>query len=418
MQLSSLKYSPERRTIFSLFVLFIAVRVDGREAKVFKYYRNTQVMDETQPRFPNDYNFDEDLKKPADLSDAYDELVPSLPKFEVHKNGKKIGFDRINIVTRSQLTWTTPEPPTKVYKTWGTPKLVPNLVTAPAGEETTTAAPDKEETGVETTPTKHHPSHPSEDKQKNKPFSKKQPLPATTFLSRGTEKPVKGSVERLEMHRMPNELDGSAMPTLSSASLSTPPLTANKQQTMSLLAKLVVAPTEGMQTEKHLVESNSLLLRKQPESTPGVPVKVTTAHPLSKWAWSRSWSVAPDGTLTMKFWDNVHGERVEVVKPKTTTSLPSTTRLPAKIAHKPALIHTAERPYRGPTFNCKILDAEKDGVATKYSDTSCRLSFPGYSADGSCKCTYEVSGRDENGCATGFFYTCTPMEPLRRHVTA
>uniref|UniRef100_A0A915NCV2 Uncharacterized protein n=1 Tax=Meloidogyne floridensis TaxID=298350 RepID=A0A915NCV2_9BILA len=61
---------------------------------------------------------------------------------------------------------------------------------------------------------------------------------------------------------------------------------------------------------------------------------------------------------------------------------------------------------RSPTFNCRVLDAAVDGIPSANNDQTCPLDFPGIASDKSCKCTYEVSGRDEEGCATGFIYTC------------
>lgn len=54
-------------------------------------------MDETQFSNPHsfDYNFEDDLRKPADTNDIYDELVPYLPRFILHKNGKDIGYTRV-----------------------------------------------------------------------------------------------------------------------------------------------------------------------------------------------------------------------------------------------------------------------------------------------------------------------------------
>lgn len=54
-------------------------------------------MDETQFSNPHsfDYNFEDDLRKPADLNDIYDELVPYLPRFILHKNGRDVGYTRV-----------------------------------------------------------------------------------------------------------------------------------------------------------------------------------------------------------------------------------------------------------------------------------------------------------------------------------
>jgi hypothetical protein len=53
-------------------------------------------LDETQFEQPDEYNFDEDLEKPADLEDAYDERVPSLPVFTLWKLGRNRGYSKVN----------------------------------------------------------------------------------------------------------------------------------------------------------------------------------------------------------------------------------------------------------------------------------------------------------------------------------
>lgn len=54
-------------------------------------------MDETQLQNSVEYDFNDELMKPVDLTDEYDEIVPNLPKYEVWKNGKNIGFTRVSI---------------------------------------------------------------------------------------------------------------------------------------------------------------------------------------------------------------------------------------------------------------------------------------------------------------------------------
>ncbi|VDM39967.1 unnamed protein product [Toxocara canis] len=73
---------------------------------------------------------------------------------------------------------------------------------------------------------------------------------------------------------------------------------------------------------------------------------------------------------------------------------------------KPPIIHSGDGPYRGPTYNCRVLSPLRDGKPSENTDKSCKLLLPGFPADNSCRCTYDVSGRDENGCAMGYLYTC------------
>ncbi|VDM26168.1 unnamed protein product [Toxocara canis] len=101
----------------------------GREVNG-KDYRSSQnedrVMDETQFSNPHsfDYNFEDDLRKPADTNDIYDEVVPFLPGFVLHKNGKDVGYTRVPIVTRKVPTWSTPRPRNRkldIYDPWTMP---------------------------------------------------------------------------------------------------------------------------------------------------------------------------------------------------------------------------------------------------------------------------------------------------------
>ncbi|WKY14261.1 hypothetical protein Q1695_000086 [Nippostrongylus brasiliensis] len=79
------------------------------------------------------------------------------------------------------------------------------------------------------------------------------------------------------------------------------------------------------------------------------------------------------------------------------------------VAPKPIAIQLEARPYRGPTFNCRVLNPFTDGVASPKHDSSCNMKVPGMSSDGSCRCFYQASRRDENGCALGFVYACKPL---------
>ena len=53
------------------------------------------LIDETQFKNPNDYSFDDD-QDDTDLENAYDEKVPYLPKFILHKNGFDRGYTRVS----------------------------------------------------------------------------------------------------------------------------------------------------------------------------------------------------------------------------------------------------------------------------------------------------------------------------------
>lgn len=68
--------------------------------------------------------------------------------------------------------------------------------------------------------------------------------------------------------------------------------------------------------------------------------------------------------------------------------------------------------FLGPSFSCRILNPVDDGRPSPNTDLSCQLVYPGFSADGSCHCSYAVEDRDADGCATGFLYTCVRITPF------
>uniref|UniRef100_A0A915EER8 G-protein coupled receptors family 1 profile domain-containing protein n=1 Tax=Ditylenchus dipsaci TaxID=166011 RepID=A0A915EER8_9BILA len=443
--------------------------------------RKISLVDETQFEFPKDYEFDEDLKKVADLKDAYDEVVPYLPKFEVHKNGENIGFTRIKIVTRAQSTWSTPLPRTRKgqkYTTWGTPKLEP--ITRPTPEPSSTSTEQLSSTTTyccktsSTTTTHKLPkpsstttSKPSSTKNTSttKVTSKKvvdDTSSSSSLLSAQEEskeeqgKKLKSSKARLRVQTLPTpkltkqELEkeirkNQANSLLNSNSVEeqdSPPIrfahrfgmqksspvvkepkkeevvTSTLQSPSKLSSKLkgpprlIMSPFDfsgeqlpqrpQMRRMEQMVKSNSFKLK--PELQEEKP--------------NRSWSLAPNGSIVMKSWDSLNGASVDIqanvaVPSAFTAPVKSTTPVSVqKVAHKPAAIKVGDQPYRGPTYNCKVLDAAIHGQPTAYTDPACKLSYPGFSADGLCKCTYEVNGRDENGCATVHSATGQQTPPL------
>uniref|UniRef100_A0A914C4A5 Uncharacterized protein n=1 Tax=Acrobeloides nanus TaxID=290746 RepID=A0A914C4A5_9BILA len=81
-------------------------------------------------------------------------------------------------------------------------------------------------------------------------------------------------------------------------------------------------------------------------------------------------------------------------------------------APKPVIIRHGNQHFHGPTFKCRILNPIEDGRPSPSTDETCNLIYPGFSADGSCRCTYVVEDRDSEGCATGFLYICRRIIPV------
>ncbi|CAG9535872.1 unnamed protein product [Cercopithifilaria johnstoni] len=94
-----------------LFILFIA-KTSEAVPEIQTYRMQNKLLEETQFSNPKsfDYNFEDDLKKYADKNDVYDELVPHLPSFTLHKNGKYAGRTSVPIITRKMPSWSTPSP--------------------------------------------------------------------------------------------------------------------------------------------------------------------------------------------------------------------------------------------------------------------------------------------------------------------
>jgi hypothetical protein len=55
-----------------------------------------EMVDETQFKNPEIGSFDDEVGKKIDFSDEYDELVPKLPRYEVHQYGKNIGYTLVS----------------------------------------------------------------------------------------------------------------------------------------------------------------------------------------------------------------------------------------------------------------------------------------------------------------------------------
>lgn len=55
------------------------------------------MIDETQFKYPHEYEFTDD-QDDTDFDNAYDEKVPYLPKYILHKNGFDQGYTRVSFI--------------------------------------------------------------------------------------------------------------------------------------------------------------------------------------------------------------------------------------------------------------------------------------------------------------------------------
>ncbi|KAH7721735.1 Protein F18E9.3 [Aphelenchoides avenae] len=523
------------RRLLCITVL-LAITADAREIKVFKRGK-IQLVDETQLQNSVEYDFNDELMKPVDLTDEYDEIVPNLPKYEVWKNGKNIGFTRVPIVTRQKAYWSTPAPPLSAQQpTWGTPKLEPITKPTPTASRivpTTrrpfqssrtsseavstelatrrpifTGLPKKTSESASTEAlttrrplfrqftTKATTPAPSTEVTTRKPLFRPttaRSRPEFTFEKVTTTPEPPTSTVKTEVSWTPTRARRPFHPLLTSTQAppaptervqftksfprpsSQPqqfrnfnrfqrPLTATVpdkdiQQTFNVdrnankfsqrfgvhriipsaastqAPRLIVTPPEQPRPAfrqlpgggvDQVVRSNSFQLQPQrsnffrPSNT-RINSKSFTATEAPRrgttpgrqftrtWSrtWSKSWTVGDDGHTEFRSNSRVVGnppaEAIATDIANEKAAAPKFVPPP-----KPPAIQTERHPYRGPTYNCRILDAVQDGLPSERTDPTCKLSYPGFSADGSCHCTYEVSERDEHGCAVGFYYTCLP----------
>ncbi|TKR58253.1 hypothetical protein L596_029722 [Steinernema carpocapsae] len=483
--------------LMAALVLILCELAATKDLKVFRRGK-VQIVDETQLNNPTEYSFDEDLQKSADLEDAYDELVPYLPRFDLIKNGKFAGYTRIPIVTRKQSTWSTPRPVTKKgeqYKTWGTPYIIP--VTRP---------PRRFETKVRSEPVKVEERLPVQaDSKEVSTILKTTTTVPTTTTTQSTTVPTTTTTQT-------TITDAPTTTSTSTEASTTPtqapfrnevivklenkfaqrfgvnrviPNSATTPQTTIVINELIaknnplisasISASGFPVSTQQKVRSNQVILEPAPRNFP-VPVKAlpVASQPFVEATTRRPVPVAHPTPVKKVTTTSTEAPTTEALTTQATTTqapLPSPcskslpcegcagsspcSRRPSPIplpspcssgssfgsspcsspcssseasspcattlrpfrsrprnpalgpaAPKPPIIHHGNSPYRGPTFNCRILNPVQDGRPHPRTDPTCALSMPGFSADGSCRCTYEVAGRDEDGCATGFLYIC------------
>uniref|UniRef100_A0A914GXU0 Uncharacterized protein n=1 Tax=Globodera rostochiensis TaxID=31243 RepID=A0A914GXU0_GLORO len=219
----------------------------------------------------------------------------------------------------------------------------------------------------------------------------------------------------------------STMPTTTSTA-STAPSTPTST---AIFSPILIPQQQQKMHRPEAKESANLSTFAASKSPTRATTTATSSSANEPQAWSRSWSIGPNGKLDLRVWESGRGDRVEqrvlsleeqrrllqshgsereslltIIFPMTETP-PETTKsseLPRNQSsgreNAGAVLHKDQTP------NCNVLDAAKDGRPSRRNDKSCKLAFPGIPADDLCKCTYQATGRDEKGCAVGFIYTC------------
>ncbi|UMM43238.1 hypothetical protein L5515_018812 [Caenorhabditis briggsae] len=371
------------------------------------------IVDETALTNPNsfDYDFSDDLDKPADKQDLYDQFIDQLPMFHIYKLGTDRGVTQVPIVTRAGDTWFTPstisnrEQKFTFYLTTPmTPKKATTTIapTTTRKKSTTTPMPTTENTttpstttNAATTTTITAPTSTSIFRHR-RPFPK-QPAPvfrprtssSTTTTTTAPETPV---INRGPIWRKGGVvIDTTTTPR---------PLTTPRQWTV-----------RGFRVGARRTSTVTTTTTEAPTTTTR---RTTTQAPTTSVPWWKTTTTASSRWVAGPRHPPRFNQNQNWKQP--IRKLQETVGRTVALAHvdpinrsqpKPVVIHTGR--YAGPTYNCRVLNPFTDGQQSAEHDSSCKMLYPGLSLDGSCRCFYKVAGRDEHGCATGFIYACRAL---------
>lgn len=327
-----------------------------------------EVYDETAISNPNsfDYDFSENSAKAVDYEDLYDQFIQQLPRFHLYKLGQDRGVTQLPLVTPGGNTWftkakddnqrTTPYPYSKLGKLKQSNSQESEEHTTRRASTTTTEAPTTT-TPVPTTTTKEIITE--------KPRARQPPPAFVTSIQKKIIRPIWRHGEVIF------------------------PETTTTRPTTREVTRL------SFQRQTTTTTSQP----STPRQRTVMGIRVTTESPMrstTRWIFFRRTSTT---TTTERPTTQFFRRAEQRISSETlTTAQP-----------KPIVIHSPGSRYSGPTFNCRVLNPFNDGVPSSEHDATCRMSYPGYSLDGSCRCYYKVAGRDEHGCATGFLYACRQL---------
>ncbi|CAD5228282.1 unnamed protein product [Bursaphelenchus okinawaensis] len=449
--------------ILAPLVTLLIVHVECVDVKVFKIGTGPNaisIADETQFKYPDKQDWNGDLVKTVDLQDEYDELVPSLPRFDVHKWGEDVVMGRVPIVTRPKPYWSTPSPRKLKEREFSTPASVlealeairatrpthgPAKTTTPTPSttletiiisdevKTTTSRTTKtttEATTEATTTTRQTTTTKAATKAATEATTVKTTKTTTerTTTEKSTPKPVFTTSE-ITRKAFTKSFTTTERTTTTEApsTVSRPvwrnPNFINKNQEITVGQSLgtgtgsfssrlfpdthgkTVELKFGSTTQRPTTERTQFTTKFNPITTTATPPTLPIFNRPTPSTWNRSWSshwkIGPNGekidektTVT-----ETRGDKTEV------KTFNGGIDLIPKIL-PPPIIHTNPKSYRGPTYNCRVLDAASDGKATADNDATCKLDYPGYPSDDTCRCTFKVEERDDKGCAKSFLYTC------------
>uniref|UniRef100_A0A1I8AXB9 Uncharacterized protein n=1 Tax=Meloidogyne hapla TaxID=6305 RepID=A0A1I8AXB9_MELHA len=422
-------------------------------------------MDEAQLQLAEEKDYSKDFEEDLqgnEHGDIYDEHLAQLPEFEVHKLGKNMGWTKLPIVTRKKPLWSTPLPRTRPFShSWAWLYTKPPTAVT---QRTTTLTPLILSTPEVTNKEQKIEKSVISDKNVEKKEEKIKEINEGTIKNTTPRKMtnetnlITKSLETTLIREREQQINKITTKTIkiekekfettqTTTTFSTNKIAVEKEEKENVLERLRkllrnanlkgVFPSEN---HKVVVEVRSNVIAIKP----AVDSKNVESSQSGGFAWPRTWDNEPDDNLAIRSWAREHSRQPEhqlllplqnnsnekeelmstpeqhsnftqsSILSTTTTKIPPTIRTTSKAPTtprkkgvvKPTFFNSGTYRHSGPTFNCRVLDAAVDGIPSENNDQTCPLDFPGIASDKSCKCTYEVSGRDEEGCATGFIYTC------------
>ncbi|EFP09769.1 hypothetical protein CRE_21878 [Caenorhabditis remanei] len=412
------------------------------------------IVDETALTNPNsfDYDFSDDLDKPADKQDLYDQFIDQLPMFHIYKLGTDRGVTQVPIVTRAGDTWFTPSTISNREQ-----KFTFYLTTpmTPKKKTTTTSAPTTRKQKITTTPSPTTESATTEESTttplKTTTEHTTPPRTTTTSTTTTTESPTTSIIRiRRPLPKQPApvfKVRTSSSTTTSTTTTSAPetpainrgpiwrkggviidttisprPLTTPRQWTVRGIRIRVTSTTttEAPSTTKRVIherpttrvpwwKTTTVRTTTEPSTTTR---RTTTEVPTTRVPWWKTTTASrwvagprhpPRFNQNQNWKQPIRKLQETVGRPVAPVNVDPINRSQPK----PVVIHTGR--YAGPTYNCRVLNPFTDGHPSDEHDSSCKMLYPGLSLDGTCRCFYKVAGRDEHGCATGFIYACRAL---------
>ncbi|EGT59177.1 hypothetical protein CAEBREN_20121 [Caenorhabditis brenneri] len=357
---------------FSILAVVLGEKVKRQEQVVHeipKFKRGPIVIvDETALTNPNsfDYDFSDDLNKPADKQDLYDQFIDQLPMFHIYKLGTDRGVTQVPIVTRAGDTWFTPS---------------------------TISNREQKFTFYLTTPMT--PKKPAINR--GPIWRKGGVIIDTTTSPRPLTTPRQWTVRGFRV-RVSSTTTTTEAPTTTRRVFTTERPTTRVPWWKTSTTTTTQAPTTRVPWWKTTKTTTTEAPTTQTHTTQAPWWKTTAAN---------RWVAGPRHPPRFNQNQNWQHPIKKLQETVGQTVAPSNVDPINRSQPKPVVIHSGR--YAGPTYNCRVLNPFTDGHASSEHDSSCKMLYPGLSLDGTCRCFYKVAGRDEHGCATGFIYACRAL---------